>query len=150
MASYSTNSSNNLQEKDENQRNENSKSDINSDNYLFVAALDIGTTYSGYAFSTRDDFKSDPLKINMNLVWGSSESSVTSLKTPTSIIISKKEGKYLDFGYDAEDKFYQKGKTREDLMLFRRFKMKLHNKKVYMYELQQKVYVILSNIFSQK
>lgn len=132
MASSSTNSSNSLLGIDGNKNLENSESDINSENYLFVAALDIGTTYSGYAFSSRDDFKSQPLRINMNTVWGSSGSSITSLKTPTSIIISKKEGKYVDFGYDAEDKFQQAmtDEQCEDLMLFQRFKMKLHNKTV--------------------
>lgn len=62
--------------------------------------------YFGYVFSIRDDFKLDFLKINMNLVWGSFELFVILLKMLISIIISKKEGKYLDFGYDVEDKFY--------------------------------------------
>jgi len=33
------------------------------DGYLVVAAIDFGTAYSGYAFSTRADFKKDPLKV---------------------------------------------------------------------------------------
>ena len=28
--------------------------------YLLVSAIDFGTTYSGFAFSTRSDFKRDP------------------------------------------------------------------------------------------
>jgi len=32
--------------------------------YLMVAAIDFGTTYSGYAFSTISNFKLDPLKIH--------------------------------------------------------------------------------------
>jgi hypothetical protein len=43
------------------------------DDYLFVAAIDIGRTYTGYAFSSRDDFKKDPLKIrrlNTSLIRG--------------------------------------------------------------------------------
>jgi len=33
------------------------------DNFLLVAAIDFGTAYSGYAFSSREDFKRDPLKV---------------------------------------------------------------------------------------
>jgi len=35
---------------------------------LFVTALDFWTTYSGYAFSAKDDFEKEPFKINAN-VW---------------------------------------------------------------------------------
>jgi hypothetical protein len=38
-------------------------------NYLMVAAIDFGTTYSGYAFSTISNFKLDPLKIHVNQAW---------------------------------------------------------------------------------
>lgn len=34
-------------------------------NELFVAAIDFGTTYSGYAFSARNDFDSDPTKVKV-------------------------------------------------------------------------------------
>jgi len=37
-------------------------------NFLLLAAFDIGTTYSGYAFSTITDYKDDPLKIIANQV----------------------------------------------------------------------------------
>ena len=40
-----------------------------AEDYLFVAAIDFGTTYSGYAFSLRDDFKKDPLIIIANQAW---------------------------------------------------------------------------------
>lgn len=33
---------------------------VNQENYLIVAAIDFGTTYSGYAFSTRHDFLTNP------------------------------------------------------------------------------------------
>lgn len=33
---------------------------------LLVAAVDFGTTFSGYAFSFGHEFKSDPLKIQTN------------------------------------------------------------------------------------
>lgn len=30
---------------------------------LIVAAIDFGTTYSGYAYSFRDEYQKDPLKV---------------------------------------------------------------------------------------
>lgn len=104
---------------------------INPDNYVFVVALDFGTTYSGYAFNARDDYQKDPLQIQTNQGWNAGGAALLSLKTPTSILL-KKDGSFLAFGYEAEDKFYShmgKG-DRENVMLFRRFKMKLHNKTV--------------------
>lgn len=104
-------------------------SKIDPDEYLFSTALDFGTTYSGYAFSPRSDFEDNPLKIQNNQEWIASGTSLLSLKTPTSLLIEK-DGSFVAFGYEAEDKFYtalEKEKHR-DLMLFRRFKMKLHNK----------------------
>lgn len=35
-------------------------------NKLIVAAIDFGTTFSGYAFSFRHDFETDPYKIQAN------------------------------------------------------------------------------------
>jgi hypothetical protein len=37
--------------------------------YVMVAAIDFGTTYSGYAFSTISNLKLDPLKIHANQAW---------------------------------------------------------------------------------
>ena len=34
-----------------------------NDDYLLVAAIDFGTAYSGYAFSTRGEYAKDPLKV---------------------------------------------------------------------------------------
>lgn len=105
------------------------KSKINPDEYLFVIALDFGTTYSGYAFSSRSEFEDNPLKIQNNQEWIASGTSLLSLKTPTSLLI-KKDGDFVAFGYEAEDKFYTalENESHKDLMLFRRFKMKLYNK----------------------
>ena len=108
------------------------KAGLNADNYLFVVALDFGTTYSGYAFNTRNDFNENPLKIQTNQEWKAEGTPLISMKTPTSILI-KRDGTFLAFGYEAEDKFYSEmeGDDRENVMLFRRFKMKLHNKTVF-------------------
>ena len=66
---------------------------------LFVASIDFGTTYSGYAFSSKDEWERDPLKIHTN-VWNSSN--LMSAKTPTTLLLSPKK-EFLAFGYDAEN-----------------------------------------------
>ena len=47
------------------------KSEMTSftDKYICVAAIDFGTTYSGYAYSFRYDFETNPLKIIVNQAW---------------------------------------------------------------------------------
>ena len=108
------------------------KTELNVDNYLFVVALDFGTTYSGYAFNSRGDFNENPLNIRTNQGWQADGTPMISMKAPTSILI-RRDGTYVAFGYEAEDKFYSEmeGDDRENVMLFRRFKMKLHNKTVF-------------------
>lgn len=59
---------------------------METSNYMMVAALDFGTTYSGYAFSFRNDFKADPLKIQANPVWMTGSSQFMSLKTSTCLL----------------------------------------------------------------
>lgn len=105
------------------------KEEPKPDNYLFVVALDFGTTYSGYAFSSRNDFTENPLKISENPEWKADGSPLISLKTPTSILL-RKDGSFVAFGYDAEDIFYSEMEEHKDDMLFRRFKMKLYDKMV--------------------
>jgi hypothetical protein len=51
--------------------------------YLMVAAIDLGTTFSGYTFSTIANFKLDPLKIHANQAWNAGGRQLLSLKTPT-------------------------------------------------------------------
>ncbi|XP_062609413.1 heat shock 70 kDa protein 12B-like, partial [Saccostrea cucullata] len=103
---------------------------ITDQNYLFVVALDFGTTYSGYAFSSRDQFRRNPLDIHSNQDWVAGGTSLISLKTPTSLLIDK-DGNFVAFGYKAEDRFYSEiaKDQRGNFMMFRRFKMKLHNKR---------------------
>ncbi|XP_069131145.1 heat shock 70 kDa protein 12B-like isoform X1 [Argopecten irradians] len=97
---------------------------------LVVAAIDFGTTYSGYAFSFRDDYQKDPLKIQLNQQWNSG--SVVSEKTPTCLLLDP-DKKFLAFGYEAENEYSQLIEDSEDddrmyenYYYFRRFKMSLH------------------------
>lgn len=88
---------------------------------LFVAAIDFGTTYSGYAYST----KSDPSAIETcKWKYGQLESS----KALTSVLLDRKKN-FLAFGYEAEKKFVDNaGDDKPDVLYyFRRFKMILHN-----------------------
>ncbi|XP_063413737.1 heat shock 70 kDa protein 12A-like isoform X1 [Mytilus trossulus] len=99
---------------------------------LFVAAIDFGTTYSGYAFST----KSQPNSI-YTCDWR--RSSLLSNKAPTSVLLNHKK-EFLAFGYDAETKYmsYLENESddedseeeKEAVYYFRRFKMALHNQSV--------------------
>jgi hypothetical protein len=72
-----------------------------TEDYLFVAAIDFGTIYSGYAFSPRGDFKKDPLKI---VAWNAGSQRRASLKTPTCLLLDDKE-ELVSFGYEAEHKY---------------------------------------------
>ena len=102
-----------------------------TEEYLFVAAIDFGTTYSGYAFSSRDDFKKDPQKIVANQAWNAGSHRHISLKTPTCLLLDDKE-ELVSFGYEAENKYSDiviDGKQNEYLF-FQRFKMQLYKNKV--------------------
>lgn len=95
-----------------------------------VAAIDFGTTYSGYAFSTRSDYKTDPLKIHANQAWNAGGRQLLSLKTPTVLLLDKNK-KFVSFGYEAENQYsdLMMDKEHEDYYYFHRFKMKLHRNK---------------------
>ncbi|XP_052780460.1 heat shock 70 kDa protein 12A-like [Mya arenaria] len=95
--------------------------------HLLVAAFDFGTTYSGYAFS----FRNDPLRVQTNGTWYSGGAGkLISLKTPTSVLLSP-EGEFNSFGFQAEDRYAIKAEDdkHHGWRLFRRFKMVLHNNK---------------------
>lgn len=89
---------------------------------LFVAAIDFGTTYSGYAFSTKD-------KKNTFFTCDWKNNELVSLKTPTTLLLDSKKN-FLKFGYDAEKKYLSEilaDEEQDNFYYFRRFKMFLHN-----------------------
>lgn len=94
---------------------------------LLVAAFDFGTTYSGYAFSFRDD----PNKIQTNQGWNAGSEKLISLKTSTCVLLTP-DKQFDSFGFDAENKYSELAEENQHhgWMLFRRFKMFLHNNKV--------------------
>lgn len=94
-----------------------------------VAAIDFGTTYSGWAFSFRHEFESDPTKVSAKQWTGGQ---LVSSKGPTCALI-KPDGKTLhSFGYDAETKYAElaEDEKHKDWYYFRRFKMTLFNRPV--------------------
>ena len=95
--------------------------------YVLVAAVDFGTTYSGYAFS----FKNDPDAVRMNKNWGASLG-LQQFKTPTCVLLNP-QGEFVAFGFQAEKQYGEILETDEyggAWSLFRHFKMILHHKQV--------------------
>ncbi|XP_052072499.1 uncharacterized protein LOC127710591 isoform X1 [Mytilus californianus] len=96
-----------------------------------VAAIDIGTSYSGYAYSTVKAYQTDHLDITCNQSWSSGGKQLISSKTPSCILMTK--GKELvSFGYDAEKEYENiiaEG-NEESYYFFDKFKMALHKTKL--------------------
>lgn len=90
---------------------------------LVVAAIDFGTTYSGYAYSFVSDYKKDPLKF-FTQVWSSEE--ITTDKTPTCVLFNKDKN-FSSFGYEAERKYAELAEEGEHngWRFFKHFKMML-------------------------
>lgn len=97
---------------------------------MLVAAIDFGTTFSGYAFAFKADYKDDPLKIS-GYTWTLGSAAGLSLKTPTCVLFDK-HGDFHSFGNEAEDKYTQLAEAEEhrDWYYFRRFKMQLYKSHV--------------------
>lgn len=98
-----------------------------ADSSLLVAAIDFGTTYSGWGFSFKHEFERDPTKVSAKNWTGGQ---LVSLKGPTCILI-KPDGKTLeDFGYDAESRYADliTEEKHQPWYFFRRFKMLLFDK----------------------
>ena len=91
---------------------------------MLTAAIDFGTTYSGYAYS----FNAEKTKILMNTNW-SSQAGMTSYKTPTCVLTrytkSTNKHEFVEFGFLAQDKYANESQDA-NMCLFDTFKMKLH------------------------
>nr|XP_022299846.1 heat shock 70 kDa protein 12A-like [Crassostrea virginica] len=97
-------------------------------NYLLVAAIDFGTTYSGYAFSSREDFQREPTKAYLKQ-WVDPSSSMMYNKTSTCILFDESVN-FSKFGFEAEAKYQDLIMDNEHKTwnFFRRFKMTLYDK----------------------
>lgn len=96
---------------------------------LQVAAIDFGTTYSGYAISFRHDFLEDPLKVMTNQ-WRTGAGRPASLKTSSCILFDPSK-KFASFGFEAEDRYAELAMDEKhfDWYFFKRFKMLLYENK---------------------
>ncbi|CAC5360453.1 unnamed protein product [Mytilus coruscus] len=88
-----------------------------------IAAIDFGTTYSGFAFSQ----KKKHAKIITKKWHSSIGSALQSFKTPTSILLQP-DGIFHSFGYEAEEKYdlLSNGGDHTRWYFCRHFKMELH------------------------
>ena len=96
-----------------------------------VAAIDVGTTYSGYAYADREEFKiNDHRTINLNK-WSANNVLRQWDKAP-SVVMFEPDGKFHSFGYKAESEYMKRVKAGDynKWYCFRRFKMQLYNEKV--------------------
>lgn len=93
-----------------------------------IVAIDIGTSYSGYAYSDKKQFKDG--KINLNEWTGNFNYDKTS-KAP-SIVLLNEDRSFNSFGYEAEANYAKKVKDKTHLRCyrFRNFKMRLYHEKV--------------------
>ena len=104
---------------------------------LMVAAIDFGTTYSGYAYSLKGEYNKDKLNIHANQAWNSGGKSLMSLKTPTCILMRRTDGEarsftFESFGYEAENQYADiviDGEA-DNYYFFDRFKMTLYTREV--------------------
>jgi len=94
---------------------------------LLSAAIDFGTTFSGYAYS----FKHAPLKIYTNSGWVAGTEKLISYKTPTCVLVNPSK-EFDSFGFEAENKYVDLADEQNhyNWLLFRCFKMILHREEV--------------------
>lgn len=97
-----------------------------SDKHFVVAAIDFGTTYSGYAFS----FTRDPDSIHMMRKWEGGDPGVSNQKTPTTLLL-KPNGEFHSFGFGARDIYHDLEEAEaKRWYYFEKFKMSLHSNQV--------------------
>lgn len=92
-----------------------------------VAAFDIGTSYSGYAYSDRKEMDLKSVSFNQ---WTGNMVSDPKAKAPTTVLFDKNM-RFHSFGYEAED-FYATQvceKKNDDWYRFKNFKMVLYREK---------------------
>ncbi|XP_052793961.1 heat shock 70 kDa protein 12A-like [Mya arenaria] len=104
---------------------------------LIVAAIDFGTTFSGFVVSFLDEYQQDKTGRFISHDWSSGEG-VRTTKTPTAVLL-RPDTTLDSFGYEAEDRFLaenieddennEKSVDRETWYFFRHFKMKLYGDK---------------------
>ena len=113
---------------------------------LFVVALDIGTSSSGYAISRYDAYKRDPLQIS-TFGWNSRTDGFQHFKTLSAVLLTP-DGERHSIGYDAEYYYINtlQEAEREKWFYFQNFKMRLYDQKVRMWNVLMSI-IYLQNIY---
>lgn len=95
--------------------------------YLLVAAIDFGTSTSGYAISFKHEYKMDPLNIKFNDSWLAGSFYFNSKKAPTCVLLNPQK-EFLAFGYEAEEEYAELAfdSKHNDHYFFKEIKMVLH------------------------
>ncbi|XP_043084952.1 heat shock 70 kDa protein 12A-like [Puntigrus tetrazona] len=95
--------------------------------FLYVA-IDLGKSFSGYAFSFKTDKRLEQIRIP---TWGMKQGLKT-FKTPTCILFDEEQN-FKKFGYDAMQTYtmLMKKETAKKHYLFEHFKMELYNKEIH-------------------
>lgn len=103
---------------------------MDSKDRLIVAAIDFGTTYTGYAFSLLYEYKKDPTKCS-TYTWSAGSGGLQSLKT-SSCILFDKNGIFHSCGFEAETQYADLAleNKHRDWLFFERFKMNLYKQNV--------------------
>ncbi|KAJ8304660.1 hypothetical protein KUTeg_018243 [Tegillarca granosa] len=96
---------------------------------LLVAAIDFGTSYSGYAYAFLSDYEKNPQGFHIQLnEWTTNFTNERTAKTPTTVLFTP-EKEFDSFGYEAEETFVNliEKKEHRDWYYFKNFKMKLYD-----------------------
>ncbi|KAL5005892.1 hypothetical protein ScPMuIL_017050 [Solemya velum] len=103
---------------------------------LILAAVDFGTTFSGYVYSMLNDYDIDPLRIMTPQNWPSRHGSAT-VKTPSAILF-RPDKTFHSFGYQAvtdySDMFLETNPSHDkdpsNWYFFQNYKMLLYDEKM--------------------
>ena len=94
-----------------------------------VVAIDIGTSFSGYAYSDKKEIKNKNINLN---IWNANTTVSQTSKAPTVVLLDKNK-EFDSFGYEAEENYagHVEKKTHMECYRFRNFKMRLYQEKVH-------------------
>lgn len=97
------------------------------ENCTWFCSIDIGTSYSGYAFAPRENLQEKSFEIYSS-IW---EHEVLSHKTPTSVLLDQTKN-FIAFGHEADSEYENLavGEEHEKCFYFRNFKMELYKSEV--------------------
>lgn len=94
--------------------------------YIAVAAIDFGTTYSGYAYA----FTKDPSNIHIMNQRSMRTRRGYGTQQPTALLL-KERGEFHSFGYEAQEYYHDLDeKEATKWLYFEKFKMELHSRQV--------------------